>query len=189
MTESKASRDSAHLIIGSDPQPASEASNTEKTTAEERLEDTDALDSDNGSAGPNLHKKGALGFIQQQHIIPTTGNVMPTGKWEYIFFCIYYFSNNGAPIGGNGGALRQALTAQAFPDGIVHWGGQHLNGKSLSAFSYCCVPSNYSLTNHILSVNSFLLDITGILFAAQLVTLLTIGPYADYGNWRPWIMI
>ncbi|KAM3440959.1 hypothetical protein NHJ13734_003023 [Beauveria thailandica] len=165
MTESKTSRDSAHLIIGSDPQPASEASNTEKTTAEEHLEDTDALDSDNGSAGPNLHKKGALGFIQQQHIIPTTGNVMPTGKWEYIFFCIYYFSNNGAPIGGNGGALRQALTAQAFPDGIVHWGGQHLN------------------------VNSFLLDITGILFAAQLVTLLTIGPYADYGNWRPWIMI
>ncbi|KAM3448277.1 hypothetical protein MY3296_007960 [Beauveria thailandica] len=134
MTESKASRDSAHLIIGSDPQPASEASNTEKTTAEERLEDTDALNSDNGSAGPNLHKKGALAFIQQQHIIPTTGNVMPTGKWEYIFFCIYYFSNNGA-------------------------------------------------------LNSFLLDITGILFAAQLVTLLTIGPYADYGNWRPWIMI
>lgn len=38
-------------------------------------------------------------------------------------------------------------------------------------------------------MNSFLLDITGILFAAQLVLLLTIGPYADYGNWRPWIMI
>jgi len=34
-----------------------------------------------------------------------------------------------------------------------------------------------------------LLDITGILFAAQLVALLTIGPYADYGHWRPWIMI
>lgn len=38
-------------------------------------------------------------------------------------------------------------------------------------------------------MNSFLLDITGILFAAQLVTLLVIGPYADYGTWRPWIMI
>lgn len=34
-----------------------------------------------------------------------------------------------------------------------------------------------------------LLDISGILFAIQLVILLTIGPYADYGNWRPWIMI
>ena len=38
-------------------------------------------------------------------------------------------------------------------------------------------------------VNSMLLDVTGILFAAQLVLLLTIGPYADYGTWRPWIMI
>ncbi|EJP65315.1 autophagy protein (Atg22), putative [Beauveria bassiana ARSEF 2860] len=177
MMGSKASRDHSDFITGSDPQPASEASKTEQTADEEHIEDA-APSSDDGSAGPNLHKKGALGFIKQQHIIPTTGNVMPTGKWEYIFFCIYYFSNNGAPwltvtvlaIGGNGGALRQALTAQAFPDGIVHWGGQHLNSKSLS-------------------VNSFLLDITGILFAAQLVTLLTIGPYADYGNWRPWIMI
>jgi hypothetical protein len=34
-----------------------------------------------------------------------------------------------------------------------------------------------------------LLDVTGITFADQLVLLLTIGPYADYGNWRPWIMI
>ncbi|KAJ4158546.1 uncharacterized protein LMH87_009068 [Akanthomyces muscarius] len=155
-------------IAASDPQDAPpppaarEASNTEKQ-AEEHVED--APGSDGSGSAPDLHKKGALGFIQQQHTIPTTGNVMPTGKWEYIFFCVYYFSNNGAPIGGNGGALRQALTSQAFPDKIVHWGGQHLN------------------------LNSFLLDITGILFAAQLVTLLTVGPYADYGNWRPWIMI
>lgn len=34
-----------------------------------------------------------------------------------------------------------------------------------------------------------LLNITGILFAIQMVILLTLGPYADYGNWRPWIMI
>ncbi|PMB67069.1 hypothetical protein BM221_006731 [Beauveria bassiana] len=113
MTGSKASRDHSDFITGSDPQPASEASKTEKTektVAEEHIGDA-ALDSDDGSAGPNLHKKGALGLIKQQHIIPTTGNVMPTGKWEYIFFCIYWprqedesptnnettdFSNNGA---------------------------------------------------------------------------------------------
>ncbi|TQV97545.1 hypothetical protein V2A60_006704 [Cordyceps javanica] len=167
MTESKPSAELADTVAAGppDPQPPappSTAAAEKQATEEEHVED--APGSDGGSA-PNLHKKGALGFIQQQHTIPTTGSVMPTGKWEYIFFCIYYFSNNGAPIGGNGGALRQALTAQAFPDKIVHWGGQHLN------------------------LNSFLLDITGILFAAQLVTLLTIGPYADYGNWRPWIMI
>ncbi|KAJ6787529.1 hypothetical protein PWT90_02784 [Aphanocladium album] len=162
MAESKTSPENTDPIAGSVTEPARDVSNTEKQPADEHVEDVPS--SDDGSS-QNLHKKGALGFIQQQHIIPTTGAVMPTGKWEYIFFCIYYFSNNGAPIGGNGGALRQALTSQQFPDKIVHWGGQHLN------------------------LNSFLLDITGILFAAQLVTLLTVGPYADYGNWRPWIMI
>ena len=34
-----------------------------------------------------------------------------------------------------------------------------------------------------------LLNVTGILFASQLTLLLMLGPYADYGNWRPWIMI
>lgn len=38
-------------------------------------------------------------------------------------------------------------------------------------------------------INSMLLDVTGILFASQLVALVVLGPYADYGNWRPWIMI
>jgi hypothetical protein len=45
------------------------------------------------------------------------------------------------------------------------------------------------LTRDIITVNSMLLDITGIIFAVQLVLLITIGPYADYGTWRPWIMI
>jgi MFS-type transporter involved in bile tolerance (Atg22 family) len=39
------------------------------------------------------------------------------------------------------------------------------------------------------SINSFILDTGGILFAVQLVVLLLIGPYADYGTWRPWILI
>ena len=39
------------------------------------------------------------------------------------------------------------------------------------------------------AVNSYLLDLNGILFAVQLVLLLTIGPYADYGSWRPYILI
>ena len=34
-----------------------------------------------------------------------------------------------------------------------------------------------------------LLDMNGILFAVQLVILLVIGPYADYGKWRPWVLI
>ena len=30
--------------------------------------------------------------IEQREVIPTTGKRMPTGKWEYIAFCVFYFS-------------------------------------------------------------------------------------------------
>jgi hypothetical protein len=40
-----------------------------------------------------------------------------------------------------------------------------------------------------ISVNSFLLNLTGIIFAVQFVALLILGAYGDYGKWRPWILI
>jgi hypothetical protein len=82
--------------------------------------------------------------------------------------------------------LRQALLSQAFPSGEVKWGGQTLPSQSIPLFAFD--PVELTSFPHV-TVNSMLLDITGILFAAQLVLLLTIGPYADYGTWRPWIMI
>jgi hypothetical protein len=38
-------------------------------------------------------------------------------------------------------------------------------------------------------LNAMLLDLSAVLFAAQLVVLLGVGPYADYGRWRPWLLI
>jgi MFS-type transporter involved in bile tolerance (Atg22 family) len=38
-------------------------------------------------------------------------------------------------------------------------------------------------------ISSVVLDISGITFALQVVVSLTIGAYADYGSWRPWICI
>ena len=94
-------------------------------------------------------------------------------------------ADNLEAIGGNGGALRQALVSQKYPSGQVKWGGQTLP----------CTLQHYRQfwpgfkANECSIVNSMLLDVTGILFAGQLVLLLSIGPYADYGYWRPWIMI
>lgn len=34
-----------------------------------------------------------------------------------------------------------------------------------------------------------MLNLTGIIFAIQFVTLLCIGAYADFGNWRPFLLI
>lgn len=42
------------------------------------------------------HRKAAVAAIRQQHTIPTTGKRIPTGKWEYILYCVFYFSLNGA---------------------------------------------------------------------------------------------
>jgi hypothetical protein len=39
------------------------------------------------------------------------------------------------------------------------------------------------------AVSAVMLNLTGIIFAIQFVTLLFIGAYADYGKWRPWVMI
>lgn len=38
-------------------------------------------------------------------------------------------------------------------------------------------------------VNTVLLDISGIMFAVQLVVILIVGPFADYGSWRFLILI
>lgn len=34
-----------------------------------------------------------------------------------------------------------------------------------------------------------MLNLSGIIFSIQFVTLLFVGAYADYGVWRPWVMI
>jgi Na+/melibiose symporter-like transporter len=33
------------------------------------------------------------------------------------------------------------------------------------------------------------LNLTGIIFAVQFTALLLIGAYADYGKWRPWVLV
>jgi hypothetical protein len=35
-----------------------------------------------------------------------------------------------------------------------------------------------------MAVPAMILNLNGILFAVQVVLLLFVGPYADYGNWR-----
>lgn len=68
--------------------------------AEAVLEKTSAsaahVESAASSESGNEHRKAAVAAIRQQHTIPTTGKRIPTGKWEYILYCVFYFSLNGA---------------------------------------------------------------------------------------------
>lgn len=88
MADKKATTEYTDPITGADAQnaPPEYHVSSEKQPAEEHVEQSP---SSNSSESQDLHKKGALGFIQQQHTIPTTGAAIPTSKWEYIFFCIY----------------------------------------------------------------------------------------------------
>lgn len=40
------------------------------------------------------HQQAGADYIRQQHTIPTTGARMLTGKWEYIFFCMFCKSSS-----------------------------------------------------------------------------------------------
>jgi MFS-type transporter involved in bile tolerance (Atg22 family) len=75
------------------------------------------------------------------------------------------WGGTGVGLGNYASSLQQNLVVQAFPSGSLPWGGQQTD------------------------INSFILDLNGILFAVQLVVLLLIGPIADYGSFRPWILI
>lgn len=54
------------------------------------------VESPASSESGDEHRKAAVAAIRQQHTIPTTGKRIPTGKWEYILYCVFYFSLNGA---------------------------------------------------------------------------------------------
>ena len=82
-----------------------------------------------------------------------------------------------------GSSQLQLLLTLQFPDGMVKWGPTTLPSKSPTSLK----TGKYTPDLH--PVNSFLLDLTGIIFAVQFVALLIIGAYADYGKWRPWVLV
>lgn len=72
------------------------------------------------------------------------------------------------------------MLSLAFPDGQVKWGAKALSSTLLILYRDKILTS---------LVSAVMLNLTGIIFAIQFVTLLFIGAYADYGKWRPWVMI
>ncbi|ORY26764.1 putative autophagy protein [Naematelia encephala] len=139
---------------------------TQHMTAFDTITGPDALVGiDAQGAVVDAKHSAGLAVIEQRQAVPLTGKRLITSKWEYWTFVLFYFNQNGSPIGGPGGSLRQAMISLSFPDGYMNWAGSRQ------------------------PTNTVLLDISGIMFAIQLVVLFVVGPYADYGNWRPWVLI
>lgn len=89
-----------------------------------------------------------------------------TTKWEIWSYYAYYVGNNGltlfnfAPTSFQNLLYEQAGTAERL---------QFLGGNR--------------------TINSIVLLANGISFAIQVVLFLVIGSFADYGVWRPWILV
>jgi hypothetical protein len=89
-----------------------------------------------------------------------------TTKWEIWAYYAYYIGNNGltlfnfAPT-----AFQNLLYEQAGNTGLVHFLGRDRD------------------------INSIVLLANGISFAIQVVLFLVLGSFADYGTWRPYILI
>lgn len=87
-------------------------------------------------------------------------------KWEIWAYYSYYIGNNGLSLFNFGPTSAQNFLYEAAGDsGILHFLGRDR------------------------TINSIILLANGISFAIQVVLFLLLGSLADYGRWRPWILV
>lgn len=89
-----------------------------------------------------------------------------TSKWELWSYYCYYIGNNGLTLFNFAPTIFQDLLyLEAGDSQVLHFLGSDK------------------------TINSIVLLANGISFAIQVVLFLAIGSFADYGTWRPWILI
>ncbi|ODN80314.1 hypothetical protein L198_07814 [Cryptococcus wingfieldii CBS 7118] len=154
---------SPHLQSPSHPAPTS--ADPEKSDLHPLPSQTPPTLPTSASASLSQNLPAGLAYLEQGRAIPLTGERKVTTKWEYWGYCIFYIGASGVGPFNFASAQFQNLLYQAFPDETIRWAG---STKTLDAF---------------------ILDINGITFAIQTLCFLLIGPYSDYGNWRPYILI
>jgi MFS-type transporter involved in bile tolerance (Atg22 family) len=89
-----------------------------------------------------------------------------TTKWEIWSYYCYYIGNNGLTL------FNFAPTS--FQDLLYEAAGTGTTLRFLGMDR---------------TINSIVLLANGISFAIQVILFLIIGSFADYGTWRPWILV
>ncbi|KAN0120753.1 Autophagy-related protein 22-like protein, partial [Russula decolorans] len=103
-----------------------------------------------------------------------------TSRRELWCFYLYYVGNNGLSGFNFGPSQFQNLLYLAGYDP-----SQPPFTKPCGSGTNCVLP----YMGHVRNINSIVLLTNGISFAVQAVLLLMIGAWADYGTWRPNILI
>lgn len=131
----------------------------------------------------NQTKSTAAGWAYLEEVIggaPEAASRVTTTKWEQLCYYLYYFGNTGIGPWNYAPSQLQNILFQAGYDPDVTPLGETAcgTGRCYLKFGGSSKP-----------ITSIVLDISGISFAIQVAVSLTIGAYADYGNWRPLICI
>ncbi|SCZ92323.1 BZ3500_MvSof-1268-A1-R1_Chr5-2g07783 [Microbotryum saponariae] len=101
-----------------------------------------------------------------------------TTRWELWSYYVYYIGNSGLGPFNFGPTQFQNL---------LYYAGHNLGTNDPCDSSVPCVLPAFGQAER--NVSSTVLVANGISFAIQVVIFLMIGSYADYGTWRPWILI
>ena len=144
-----------------------------------------------------IHHNGAI--IEQTSAIPKTGKRIPTGKWEYIMFTIYCECRVCLREAAADGS-RQTLPTTVLPSAVTvvpcvkHWHPKpipnpHRIPTATSTGVANSFPSTVCCSTSAVSCSPFrpsscLWWVRSSCDSADR----QIGPFADYGNWRPFIL-
>ncbi|KAE8336949.1 vacuole effluxer Atg22 like-domain-containing protein [Aspergillus arachidicola] len=122
---------------------------------------------DDGKSSEQVFQESTPDKDLEQPIAPDQFDVRYcTTKWEIWAYYAYYIGNNGLSLFNFGPTAFQNLLSQAAGDsGTLYFAGRER------------------------SINSIVLLSNGISFAIQVVIFLVIGSFADFGTWRPNILI
>jgi len=123
---------------------------------------------------------GDASEVQSQEALAKSDDNWTTSRWEIWSFYIYYIGNNGLTGYDYGPSQFQNLIYRAGYDA-----SQPPFAAPCGADSVCVLPFLGKVRN----ITQVILINNGICFAIQAALFLTIGAWADYGRWRPNILI
>lgn len=109
----------------------------------------------------------ASSLTEEQPVAPDQFDpAYETSRWEIWAYYSYYIGNNGLTLFNFAPTAFQNLLSQAAGDNsVLHFAGRDRD------------------------INSIVLEANGISFAIQIVVFLTLGSFADFGRFRPNILI
>lgn len=128
---------------------------------------SDYIDAEDPKKSTIATTEGADGSTQERPIAPDQFDPRyAASRWEIWAYYSYYVGNNGLTL------FNFAPTS--FQNFLYEAGGDS------GVLSFLGVDR---------TINSIVLLSNGISFAIQVVLFLLLGAMADYGTWRPWILI